>query len=31
MSIETGLQKYYINLSVAAGMALEIGIPEDFP
>ena len=31
MSVATGLQKQYINLSVAAEMALEIGIPEDFP
>ena len=31
MSVKTGLQKYDINLSVAAEMALEIGIPEDFP
>ncbi|MCR4861774.1 MAG: hypothetical protein K5884_04055 [Ruminococcus sp.] len=31
MSVETGLPKYYINLSVSAEMALEIGIPKDFP
>jgi len=31
MSAETGLPKYYINLSISASMALEIGIPKDFP
>ena len=31
MSSETGLPKYYINLSISASMALEIGIPKDFP
>ncbi|MCR5105750.1 MAG: hypothetical protein K6B68_15050 [Eubacterium sp.] len=31
MSVETGLQKYYINLSISAMMALEVGIPKDFP
>jgi len=31
ISSETGLPKYYINLSISASMALEIGIPKDFP
>lgn len=31
MSVETGLPKCYINLSISAKMALEIGIPKDFP
>ena len=31
MSVETGLPKYYINLSISAMMDLEIGIPKDFP
>ena len=31
MSVETGLPKYYINLSISAIMALEHGIPKDFP
>ena len=31
MSVETGLPKYYINLSVSAAMSLKYGIPKDFP
>ena len=31
MSVETGLPKCFINVSVSAKMALEIGIPKDFP
>ncbi len=31
MSVETGLPRYYINLSVAAVMELKYGIPKDFP
>lgn len=31
MSMQTGLPKWYINVSISASMALEIGIPIDFP
>lgn len=31
MTVETGLQKCFINVSVSASMALEIGIPKNFP
>lgn len=31
MSVETGLPKYYIIVSVSAHMDLEIGIPKDYP
>lgn len=31
MSVPTGLPMCYINVSVSASMALEIGIPKDFP
>ena len=31
MSVETGLPKYYINLSISAMMSLKYGIPKDFP
>ena len=31
MTIESGLQKCFINVSISAKMALEIGIPKDFP
>lgn len=31
MTVETGLQMCFINVSVAAGMTLEIGIPKSFP
>jgi hypothetical protein len=31
MSVDTGLPKYYINLSVSAMMDLKYGIPKDFP
>lgn len=31
MSVQTGLPKCYINVSISASMALEIGIPKDFP
>jgi len=31
MSAESGLPIYYFNLSVSASMALEMGIPKDFP
>ena len=31
MSVETGLPRCFINVSVSAQMALEIGIPKNFP
>ena len=31
MSMQTGLPECYINVSVSASMALEVGIPKDFP
>lgn len=31
MTVETGLQRCFINVSVSASMALEIGIPKSFP
>ena len=31
MSVEDGLPKCFINVSLSAKMALEIGIPKDFP
>ncbi len=31
MTVETGLEKCFINVSVSASMALEIGIPKSFP
>ena len=31
MTFETGLPKHLVNVSVSAGMDLEIGIPKDFP
>lgn len=31
MSVQTGLPKCYVNVSISASMALEIGIPKDFP
>ena len=31
MTVETGLHKCFINVSVSASMALEIGIPKNFP
>lgn len=31
MTVATGLPKHLANVSVSAGMALEIGIPKDFP
>lgn len=31
MSLDTGLPQCYINLSISANMALENGIPKDYP
>lgn len=31
MSVQTGLPKYFSNLRLSAAMALEKGIPKDFP
>ncbi len=31
MSVEDGLPKCFVNVSISAKMALEIGIPKDFP
>ena len=31
MSVQKGLPKYYGNIRLSAKMALEIGIPKDFP
>ncbi len=31
MTVENGLPKCFINVSISAKMALEIGIPKDFP
>lgn len=31
LTVESGLQKCFINVSISAQMSLEVGIPEDYP
>jgi hypothetical protein len=31
MTVKAGLPKHYVNVSISAAMALEVGIPKDYP